>query len=367
VWTKVLTAGDIGNTVVVTWDASLRGLAVGVVYPPGSAGTPGYSTAAGGGTTITGATVSVLSGNTLLSIPSVKANSGNTIPTIDLPSGYTLDKMSVTATGAFTQYRTTLNHKNITSSGSDGNALFTFNPSTNGATIYTITLAATNVPPSVTVGANQSVAASSTVSLTSTSTDSDGTIASRQWSFDYPTSGAPTLTNGTSANATFTAGAAGSLYILRHTATDNLGATGSATMEVRVPTGTTLNPVALNGTGTATWTNVGGAATEGTALADSSDSTYIESASVSGTEQTRRWRLQPSSDRTDGTITVRVAQDTAGSLVGKVRLFEGSTQRQEWTITVTTSIADQTVTLSGATIAAITDWENLYVEVAVTS
>jgi len=366
VWWKVLTSGDIGNTVVVTWDASLRGLAVGIVYPAGTAGNIAYSSVTGGSSTITGNNVALNAGNSVVSICSVKANSGNTIPTIDIPSGYTLDKSSVSAGAPSANYRTTINHKAITVTGNDGAAGYNYSPASNGGTVFTVQMAPANLPPTVTVGSNQDVSAGATVSLTSTASDSDGTVASRLWTFDYPTSGAPTLTGSTSANASFTAGAVGNLYILRHTATDNLGATGYATMEVRVPTGGTIAPLAGAGTGAGTWTNTGGAGSEGVALNDASDSTYVESATASGTEQNRRWRLNPSSVRTSGTITVRVAQDISGTIVAKVRLFEGSTQRQEWTITTTTSIADQTVTLSGGTISAITDWGNLYVEVAVT-
>jgi hypothetical protein len=221
-----------------------------------------------------------------------------------------------------------------------------------------------NVPPTVDAGANQNVSSGATVSLSATASDSDGNIASHEWSFDYPSNGAPALTGGNTATPSFTAGSAGSLYILRDTVTDNGGATASDTVEVRVPTNTVLAPLPGAGTGAGTWTNVGGAASEGAALADSNDATYVESAAVSASEQNRRFRLTPSQTRTSGTITVRVAQDTAGALVGKVRLYEGTTMRQEWTITVTTSIADQTCTLSGATVSAITDWSNLFVEVA---
>ena len=367
-WSKVLEAGDIGNTITVTWTASTRGITVGQVYPSGgSIGTLGYATVAGGGTSLTAAGVTVPAGGTVGIVAFNKANTGVTLANISTPSGYTKDKDAATVAASATNYRGSIFHKGVTSTGTEGAVAFTFDASTNGALAYTIPFSGSNNPPTVTVGSNQDVAAGATVNLTSTASDVDGTIASRAWSFDYPTSGAPTLTGASSANASFTAGSAGSLYILRHTATDNSGATASATMEVRVPLGTAISPIPGTGTGVGTWNIVGGSATGGDALADSSDATYLETATVSVTEQRRRWRLNPSSVRTNGTITVRVAQDSAGSLTAKVRLFEGNTQRQEWTITVTTTIADQTVTLSGPTISAITDWGNLYVEVAVTS
>lgn len=221
-----------------------------------------------------------------------------------------------------------------------------------------------NLDPTVTVGPNQNVTTGATVNLTSTAGDTDGTIASRQWTFDYPTSGAPALTGATSANASFTAGAAGSLYILRHTVTDDGGATASATMEVRVPLATAVSTLPDAGTVVGTFTNTGGAGSRGAALSDSSDTTYLESGTVTSTEQTVRIRLQPSAVRSTGTITVRVAQDTAGSFTTKVRLYQGNTLRQEWTIATSTSISDQAVVLSSGTLAAITDWGNLYLEIS---
>jgi len=228
---------------------------------------------------------------------------------------------------------------------------------------------AANVPPTVSVGASQNVAAGATVSLTSTATDVDGTVASRAWSFDYPTTGAPTLTGASSANASFTAGAAGSYYVLRHTATDDTGASSSATTEIRVPASGSVRPVALNATGVGTWTRAGSAATDGAAVADELSTTYNESPSVSSTEATRRYRLAPSAARSAAQIAVDLSQDSTGTLTATVRLYEGTTLRQTWTVTTAgdTSIVSRTVTLSPATIAAITDWANLYVEVGAAS
>lgn len=223
-----------------------------------------------------------------------------------------------------------------------------------------------NAAPSVTVSATQNVAAGATVNVTSTATDSDGTIASRVWTFDYPASGAPALTGATSASASFTAGAAGSLYILRHTVTDNGGATSFATTEVRVPSSaTSVRHLPVDGTGTGTWTKVGGLTTDGATLNDELDTTYIESGVVSATEQRRRVRLAPMSARSSLTVPERVWQDVAGASTAKFRLYEGGTLRQEWPITLTTS--PQTFTLGLSTPGAISDWGNLSLELAVTS
>ncbi|MEV8029624.1 hypothetical protein [Cellulosimicrobium funkei] len=225
-----------------------------------------------------------------------------------------------------------------------------------------------NDPPVVSAGAAQSVSAGATVTLAFTATDGDGSIASRATTFDYPTSGAPTITGGTGNTPSFTAGAAGSRYVVRHTATDNLGATGSATTEVRVPLpgGATMLPESANGTAVGTWTTVGGAANGGAALADNSDATYIESSEISTTEQRYRVRLQPSYAKSTGQLTPRLSTDV-GSAVATVRLFEGDTLRQSWTHTITTTPQDYASPLSPSTVAAISDWGNLYIELGVSA
>lgn len=223
-----------------------------------------------------------------------------------------------------------------------------------------------NDPPVVTAGAAQSVSAGATVTLAFTATDGDGSIASRATTFDYPTSGAPTITGGTGNSPSFTAGAAGSRYVVRHTATDNLGATGSATTEVFVPVAgsATLVPEASNGTGSSGWTIVGGSATQGAALADPSDARYVESPELTSTPTARRWRYIPGSTKSSAIKTPRLSV-SEGSALATVRLYEGTTLRQEWTGNTisSTTAAPITCTLSGATLAAISDWKNLWVEV----
>ena len=223
-------------------------------------------------------------------------------------------------------------------------------------------------PTVVSDTANLTVAAAGTANMSFTSTDADGTIASLATTFDFPTSGAPALTGGTTSTPSFTAGSAPNLYVVRQTATDNLGATGSGTVEVRVPTTGTIAPLAgYTPVTTGTFTNVGGAGSIGAALRDASDATYAESAALSASEQELRVRLDPSTTRSALSVTFRVSQDTAGTIVAKGRLYEGNTLRQEWTLTTTTSAADQVCALSGATVAAITDWNNLWAAVAGTA
>lgn len=227
---------------------------------------------------------------------------------------------------------------------------------------------ASNVAPTVSAGSTQSVAPGATVNLAATATDSDGSIASIAWTFDYPSSGAPALTGGTTLTPSFTAGAAGAFYMLRVTVTDDGGATATATVEVRVPAAgnTEARPLAQAATGLGTWTRTGGT-TDGGVLADESDATYLESASVSGTEQTRRVRLSPTATRSTAQIVLRFGTD-AGTASVQVRLYEGTTLRQSWSqASVPTGAADYTFALSAPTIAAITDWGNLSVEVGATT
>lgn len=219
----------------------------------------------------------------------------------------------------------------------------------------------TNQPPTVTLTANQNVAAASSVSVSATASDPDGSIASYAWTVvGSKSTSTPTLSGATAATCTFTAPAAGNLVTLQCVATDNSGGQTTKTTEVRVPVAGNFAPLALDGTGG--WTNTGGAATTGAALADSSDSTLVQSGSYSASESEFRQRLQPLTVRSALTLTVRsLVSDTGGTT--KVRLYEGSTQRQEWTLTQATAAADQTFTVTSP--GAITDWGNLWLAAAV--
>jgi hypothetical protein len=157
---------------------------------------------------------------------------------------------------------------------------------------------------------------------------------------------------------------------VKHTATDDDGGVGSAVAEVRVPTtgAGTSNPAAMDATAkVGTWTKVGGSATEGAALADSSDSTYMESAAISGTSQEITVRILPRNALASGSILVRLSTDT-GTATATVRLRRGTTVIQEWTQAVTATPTDYTFTLNGSAVtAANLDPGDLRVSVAVAS
>lgn len=220
-----------------------------------------------------------------------------------------------------------------------------------------------NTPPTVAVTANQDVAAAASVSATATATDSDGTIASYAWTVAYSSTTSPTLTGASTATVSLTAPAAGNLVTLQCVVTDNGGATTTVTTEVRVPTTGSFATLPGAGSG-ATWTNTGGASSEGVALSDASDTTYIESPAFIATASTHKFRLQPLTTRSDLTLTSRSLLTALGGTV-LVRLLEGTTQRQQWTVTQSTTVNDQSLAVT--TPSAISDWGNLWVEYSVAS
>jgi hypothetical protein len=110
----------------------------------------------------------------------------------------------------------------------------TDNQGATGLATTSVTVVNVNQPPTANAGANQSVNEGAAVTLTGSGTDGDGTIAGYLWT---QTAGpSVTLTGATTATATFTAPqvTADTLLSFQLTVTDNLGATGSATVNVTV-------------------------------------------------------------------------------------------------------------------------------------
>lgn len=91
-----------------------------------------------------------------------------------------------------------------------------------------------NVPPVANAGADSTVRypARSSVTLTGTATDSDGSIASTLWTLKYGAN-TPTITTASSLTTTVT-GLIGGYYVFYLTATDNQGATGRDSVTVWV-------------------------------------------------------------------------------------------------------------------------------------
>jgi hypothetical protein len=105
-------------------------------------------------------------------------------------------------------------------------------PAYSSVSLAYVSAASTNTLPVVDAGVNQTITLpTSSVSLSGSATDADGTIASYQWV--KTSGGSGTITSPTSASTTVTGLAAGN-YVFTLTATDNSGGTGSDLMNVTV-------------------------------------------------------------------------------------------------------------------------------------
>lgn len=95
---------------------------------------------------------------------------------------------------------------------------------------------AVNNSPTANAGPDKAITLPTTTSApTGTSaTDSDGTISSTVWSFVSGPGPTPTITSGSTLTPSFSNMTSAGTYVFRLTATDNLGATGSDTMQVVV-------------------------------------------------------------------------------------------------------------------------------------
>lgn len=91
----------------------------------------------------------------------------------------------------------------------------------------------TNQLPTVNLGTNRNITLpTNTITISGTATDADGTISSYRWS-QVSGPNTATITNGSSANATFSNLVQGT-YSFRLTVTDNAGGTAAATVSVTV-------------------------------------------------------------------------------------------------------------------------------------
>jgi len=228
-------------------------------------------------------------------------------------------------------------------------------------------VAGANVAPTAAYDApGTSVAAGAQVSSTLTGTDSDGTIVQYEHTIYFDSSGAVTLTGAGAAQCTLTAPAAGGLVILRGRVKDNSGAWSPYVYkEIRVPSSAqTVGPLPIVAEGTG-FTRVGTATTDGGALADADNTTYLETNNaLSSTVQTLRIRVTPTVTKSGTLAVIFTLRRTGPSCTAAIRLMQGNVNRGSLgSITVTDSWADYELDLSTTQAAAITDWGNLYGEV----
>lgn len=129
-----------------------------------------------------------------------------------------------------------------------------------------------------------------------------------------------------------------------------------------VAAGTTVAPTSLE-SNVGSWTNVGGASDFVTALTDANANTYVQSNTGAANPSKIRYKLLPLVTPSSFTLQPTLYQSVAGTGTCYVRLFEGTTQRKQWTVSVTTTPSTPSLTLTGGEIATVTDWTNVYVEI----
>ena len=225
-----------------------------------------------------------------------------------------------------------------------------------------------NTAPVLSIPASISAAGSATATLNISVTD-DGSIASYTTTIASAKSTASPSLTGASTNTVTLSAAGGNLVVLDVTVTDDGGLTDTDETEVRftLAGNATAVPLALPMAGSSgTWNRVGSATSDGAALADASDATYLESGALSATEQWTEFRWQPTASRASGMMPLRLGTDT-GTGNAIVRLVEGTTVRQTWNQAVTSTATDYNFTLDSATVSAVGDWGNLRARVGFTS
>ena len=223
-----------------------------------------------------------------------------------------------------------------------------------------------NANPVVDAGIDQSVAAGATVNLSANAADADGDALTYSWSFTYSSTSTPALIGSTTSTPSFTATSTeGNLYVIQCTVTDGKGGSSQDSVEVRVPTSGNFTTLPINGSNPA-WNLEGSAATLGNALSDSDDTTLVRSPSYTSTESETKIRLQPLRARSTLQLNVRSVVSAVGG-VTKIRLYAGSSLKQEWAITQSTNPADQVLNVSAGNLPAAGEWGSLYIAPVVAS
>lgn len=245
---KVLTSGDLGATWTFTQAAGRRMVAGLVVLSGAGTGAPDLAWngagAAGASDTaletpsVTPTTASPMLLSILLAISTVTPF----VRTLTTPAGWTQDVNVGAPVSTSSDPYLVISHRQITGGSGVAQAGPTYTsdqPQTNyGALTLAVPVATGNALPTANAGPDQTVEPWSTVTLSGSGTDTDGTIAAYSWT---QTSGtAVTLTGATTATPTFIP--QGSLstatYVFALTVTDNLGGTATDSVAITVPQAT---------------------------------------------------------------------------------------------------------------------------------
>jgi hypothetical protein len=168
-----------------------------------------------------------------------------------------------------------------------------------------------------------------------------------------------TVTNATLVAAPFAAAVAG-------ITTDYVTSLTVAEFELRP--GTTAEVPAfvqpsLNAVPSAVTGNVGGWSGAATDLADSSDTTFMESPQAP-TNATLTLRLAPLQVGSTFDLDIRSALTVAGTNTTQVKLVDGGVTRHTWTLTPTTSLTTTTLSLTSTEVASIVNWDALDVVIS---
>lgn len=362
---KVIT-NAVGEASTYTWAGGGSGRHAGVMFRvTGADNSDPFNVA---GATVTGVTAFQLTLPTMttdatnaLYIGMACNNTTGGVITTATGSGVSVVSSASTSTGSG-ESTITVVQKALPSLGATGSQLLTFGTDPSGSVGHAVAINSTpvaNTAPTCDAGADQTTTNGTPVVLSGTDSDSDGTVASRQWTaLEYPRgASAPTISSATSATAGFTPTTPGA-YVFQYQVTDNGAASTSDTTTVYVPANTVGVRKQVSATG---FTNQGGASDSATALSDGVSTTYIESASTGSSSY--RCILDPlvAPNATFGLDVTHLVSISETPTLYTIKLYQGATLRKTWTVTPlpTTSASTVTLTLTSGEIAAITNWNAL--------
>jgi hypothetical protein len=239
-WVKKLTANDVGKFVTLTLSSG------GWRFPMLSASFSGRGPAS----SVTVSRSQEIDANATFESSTINANQGDdiaifyfarsalaTAPSLVTPEPNQTKRGETLTAMASPNYSVTVASRNNSPTGPNGGGVNTFNQVLTHAISYSVSIpsGAANIPPEAIAGANQSaIEPYSTVTLSGTDSDADGTITARAWT---QTAGTPVVAlAGTGATRTFKAPGTinGTTLTFQYSVTDNEGATGSDTLTVQV-------------------------------------------------------------------------------------------------------------------------------------